>query len=225
MANSLSDFRQSFKKLLIEKQRVQFLTSCVSQGLIPKGFGVDVNEEELVDKIQNEGYHHLDHILAEKIKRLSEIEIEYKDLCRQIKHQYSHEEILNTKKEVLEEARDVIVNFNKTVADLKKEKDNIFERCLSSQKMDGQQCINAKNNGYDAGDHLPNNLRQSRRNHSQRNNPTQKFQIYEFTAEYLSVRDPLILTENYVNFMEYYKLEGNIYAKPPWYPDTGQHKK
>ena len=194
MVNSLSDFKQSFKNLLIEKQRV--------------------------------------HILSQKSKKLSEIEIEYRDLCQQIKHQYSHREILDTKKDALEEARDTIENFNKTVADLKKEKeeiknDNNFETCSDSQKLTRKLCIEDMKNGDQPGDNFPNNFRQSRRNrsHLRKNNSTVNFRTVEIRAEYLAARNPFSLTQKYFNFEEHHKFEGNTYAKPAWYQDTGQDNK
>lgn len=80
MEITLDSFKGCFKKFLNEKQSVKFLTSCVSQGLIPKGLRksfnltLDVNDEEFVAKIQAEcdqqSSRYLDLILAQKVKIL-----------------------------------------------------------------------------------------------------------------------------------------------------------
>ena len=210
----LSKVRKLHFKLNIMQIKSRFLNSCISEGLIPKGFRVKFNlafhtkNESLpnsIKKLLNEKSSRiLDLVYSQSVKETHGLEAAYGLESERLLESVGNRR--EWRKIVLEYKKDNAnaIDFKKKtlkrkLLNLRNEKmaGQNMEICLStgSLKLTSFKYIKEEDSGIIKGAPFPRNLRPHRRNRPHKKKNPARAQFVS-SPEEVSQRDPIILTKN-----------------------------
>jgi hypothetical protein len=190
MQDIKQELSRKFKDLKLQKENEKFFKSCISEGLIPRGFqgnfnlAMDVNDENFVNETQK--------LLNEKASRL--LDLVYRQTCDNVTNLKEHVEELQDaavdafgqdaanrmflviKHECYSTIDQKSRKLSKKLKNLRLEHMNIQNMLRhndGSRKLVGQEYIKNNDNGENKRAPFPENLRPSRRNRPHRRNGCQ----------------------------------------------------
>ena len=235
MQKMKEDLCGNYLDLGLIQQKLKFFESCVSEGLIPKGFrgsfnlAMDVNDEEFVNEAQN--------IMDERCSRL--LDLAYQQTCKtennllEINHELkeqameafgrNHSEIMfqesiRNSAKVVEGKGQLLTNKLRI---LRRERQNVnndaFVRNGGSRQLVGKKYMKAAQTGEVQGAPFPKYMRKARRNRPHRRdrnnvNVIRNDQEYVVTAADLEERNPIIASKKNIEISEDAKA---LYRKGP----------
>ena len=131
--NKMDTFKENLQEMIEEKQTVNFLFSCISEGLIPVGLrkpfnlSKDVNNKEFVNIVQLEcdkqSSRLLDLFLKHSEKHLHDLKLVCYDAQKFQKETHDQKVIDDVKSEILKMKRERKDNLNKKLSLLREMKE------------------------------------------------------------------------------------------------------
>ena len=219
----IQEISQNLCKVYLElgnvKQKVKFLNSCVSQGLIPKGLiskfnlAMNVNDPEFVEQVQSlvneKASRLLDLIFSETCENERVLADQLEELKDQARATVGHNDAGIIFRRSYSQGSAAVGRegwkFRDKLKRLRLEHNNVpddnFERCNGSRKVIAQKYIKKVDDGEPRGAPFPKNLRKSRRNRPHRRDGVHS-QEYVVTAEDVEERNPIIASKQVVNISE-----------------------